>query len=193
MKLYIYAKNDTCISSFDEVVESLKENVTEITTIVENRRSFREYDAILNEIEMVDIIAINDINDLGNNNDEIANRLKEYINDNKYLVVSNVPSTYVYGVNQPLNKAVLSTVLQTLMIADSKVLPMKKKPSVGRNKMDFPANWGELYDKWEKHEITSKSFLEMSGLKKATFYNMITEYRELKKINDDYINRYRKA
>lgn len=35
----------------------------------------------------------------------------------------------------------------------------------------------ELYELWSTEKISSREFLQRSGLKKATFYNMITECR----------------
>ncbi len=193
MNLFLYAKNDTKLSAFDEVVDLLKEKVDEIVTIVENRRSFREYDITVNSLSEADIIVLSDINDIGNNSVDILNRLDWFVQMDRLLVISNIPSTFMYGVEQPMNKAVLGTLMQSLIANNSKIVQMTKKSSVGRSKIEFPDNWGELYEQWECHEISSKEFLEQSGLKKATFYNMITEYRELKKINDEYIKRYQKA
>ena len=59
--------------------------------------------------------------------------------------------------------------------------------------MAFPDGWDELYEKWEKQEISSKEFMEQSGLKKATFYNMLTEYKAMLKEQNDYLKRYANA
>ena len=37
------------------------------------------------------------------------------------------------------------------------------------------------------NEIRSKQFIEMSGLKKATFYNLLTEYKEIQNRNKQYL------
>ena len=59
------------------------------------------------------------------------------------------------------------------------------------NKCGFPDNWEELYTKWVGKEITSKEFCEKSGLKKATFYNMIIYYKEVLEANEKYFERYK--
>ena len=45
----------------------------------------------------------------------------------------------------------------------------------------------------EKYEITSAEFIEKTGLKKATFYNMLAEYNIMLKEQDRYIKKYSKA
>ena len=65
--------------------------------------------------------------------------------------------------------------------------PFVRQPGAGRPRLDFPDGWTELYDKWEKESISSKAFLEASGLKKATFYNKLADYRELREFNIRYL------
>ena len=52
-------------------------------------------------------------------------------------------------------------------------------------------NWDELYEKWTNGEISSKKFIELSGLKKATFYNLLTEYKEIQSANAQYLKQYK--
>ena len=61
---------------------------------------------------------------------------------------------------------------------------------IGRNKIVFPDTWDELYALWERHEISSKEFIEKSGLKKATFYNLLAEYKETIKEKNKYLKKY---
>ena len=56
--------------------------------------------------------------------------------------------------------------------------------------MAFPEGWDEMYEEWEKKKISSKTFMEKSGLKKATFYNLLTEYKDILKEQNDYLKRF---
>lgn len=56
--------------------------------------------------------------------------------------------------------------------------------------MAFPDGWDKLYEKWKNRTISSKEFMEQSGLKKATFYNMLTEYRTMLEEQNDYLKKY---
>lgn len=49
----------------------------------------------------------------------------------------------------------------------------------GRKKINYPSNWEEVYNKWKHREIKSKEAMELTGLKKATFYNLLNKYEEI--------------
>lgn len=160
---------------------------------MENKRSFRELDAIKNKCQCNGIVIVGSLSSLGINDNEIAIQLGWFINKPVILVICNIPSTYEYGFSQPMNKAVLSAILQTA-IGHSKnivTIPQDRKSNAGRHKTGFPSNWDDLYNKWTNKEISSKDFIKQTGLKKATFYNLLTEYKEIQQINAEYIKKYR--
>ena len=96
-------------------------------------------------------------------------------------------ATYEFGLEPVLNKAVISAVIQGLRMGQADGRPFVRQPGAGRSRLDFPDGWAELYDKWEKGRLSSKAFLEASGLKKATFYNKLADYRELREFNLRYL------
>lgn len=48
----------------------------------------------------------------------------------------------------------------------------------GRPSIDYPDNWKEVYDKWKVREITAIKAMELTGLKKNSFYNLVKKYEE---------------
>jgi len=46
----------------------------------------------------------------------------------------------------------------------------------GRKKVDFPSNWDDVYPKWKNREIKGNEAMELMGLKRNTFYNLVKEY-----------------
>lgn len=46
----------------------------------------------------------------------------------------------------------------------------------GRNKIDFPSNWDEIYPKWKVRELTATKAMELLELKRNTFYKLVQEY-----------------
>ncbi len=191
--MYIYTKTTEDISIFEDIMEIIHKKDLEICVSVEHMRSFQELEKIKNEMINDDILIIGSLKSLGINEKDIANSLKYFIEKGKCLVVSNMESTYKYGVSQPMNKAILSTILDSVLLNNKNIieLPRNRKINSGRNKIDFPNNWEELYENWENNDISSKEFLDKSGLKKATFYNMITEYKEILKANETFVKKYR--
>ena len=55
----------------------------------------------------------------------------------------------------------------------------------GRPLTPYPENWNELYDKWSRKEISATIFLEKTGLKKGTFYNLLKRFKHELKIKDE--------
>ena len=193
MSLYIYSKTTEDISIFEDIMQIIQKKDLKIFVIIEHMRSFYELEKIKNEMIDDDILIIGSLKSLGINEADIANNLEYFIKNRKYLVISNIESTYEYGVSQPMNKAVLNAILDSVIINNKKIISLSRnrKFNVGRSRIDFPDNWEELYEKWNKDEISSKEFLDKSGLKKATFYNMISEYKEILKINNAFVKKYR--
>lgn len=48
----------------------------------------------------------------------------------------------------------------------------------GRPSVDYPDNWKEVYDQWKVRKITAVTAMELTGLKKNSFYNLIKKYEE---------------
>lgn len=48
----------------------------------------------------------------------------------------------------------------------------------GRPTATYPANWGEVYTKWQNGEITATKGMELTGLKRNTFYKLAKQYKE---------------
>ena len=198
MSIYIYAKTTESTNQFDNIINQILDDEQysnpEIFISIENRRSFRELESIKLECSSDDIIVISDISVLGINDAEVANQLEFFKTKSVILIIKNIPSTYEYGIGQPMNQAVLSTLLLSVLSSNKKIKQIsfdkQQKSNAGRNRIEFPDNWDELYEEWQNKKISSKEFIQETGLKKATFYNMMAEYKEIQRINNEYIKRY---
>ena len=49
---------------------------------------------------------------------------------------------------------------------------------LGRPKADFPENWQNTYNEWKSGSITAVQAMELLGLKKTTFYNLVKQYEK---------------
>lgn len=191
MNIQIYAKLHERISDFNDVLGVIRSDRDNVCITIENQRAFRKLEQMMDKYKD-SVFVISSLMSLGTNDADIATKLSWFIEHRVGLAICEIPSTYEYGVGQPLNQAVLSTVLQSVLIGNKKlVVTTFKKSSVGRSKLPFPDNWDSLYAEWKAGKITSKEFMEQAGLKKASFYNLMTEYREIQKENEEYIKRYK--
>lgn len=192
MTIYVYGKSTENVKSFSSIIQSIKSEDSEIFVTIENRRCFRELENIKRNIKHGDIVIVKATSSLGLNDTDVYEQLNWFIANSMLMVICDFPATYEYGVTQPMNKAVLDAVVQSLA-KEKNIVPLSKRSNSGRSRLAFPDEWDELYDLWEKKEISSKEFLTRSGLKKATFYNMITEYKILKDVNSGFISELKKA
>lgn len=191
MVIHLYAKRHEPLSLFDSVIDVIKREGDEIYITTESKRSFRELEDIKkNRGETIYVIS--SLNSLGLNEADVSTQLSWFIDAAAKLVICDISSTYEFGVSQPMNQAILSTLLQAILSGNKNIITVSfKRSNSGRSKLPFPENWDELYEKWSKGEITSKQFIDMSGLKKATFYNLVTEYKEIQTANAQYLKRYK--
>jgi len=191
VNIYLYGKITESLECFEAPVRLVHEQADGIYIRTEVKRVFRELDQIQKDMMPDDICMVCDASSLGMNDTQIANRLQWFSDHCQLLVLCSMPQTYEYGISQPINRAILQTIIQSLLMKDKKVVPVgRRKPGAGRSRVDFPDDWPQLYEKWEQKEISSKEFLARSGLKKATFYNLITEYRKIMELNQYYSEKY---
>lgn len=193
MSIYIYIKNTDNIDSFKDVIDVVRQDCDDIFSITESRRSFRELDKLKRSISTTDIVVIYDSVSLGLNEADISNELNWFIENSICLVICNIESTYCFGVYQPMNKAILTTLLQSILSNNKNIVKFQdnRRKNSGRNKIMYPDNWDELYELWINKDITSREFLDRSGLKKATFYNLITDYKEMQKDLESFKKQYK--
>lgn len=188
--LYLYAKTDIDLSVFDDIILQLNNKYMELDITIENRRSFRDLDKLLQRLNKNDVLLINDLSDIGLKQTDLIKYLDYIIYHNIILIIQNINTTHDDNID--INKAVLLT-LKQYIVSNNNIINFSNKSSVGRSKIIFPDNWEDLYNSWINHEITSKEFINKSGLKKATFYNLLGEYKHIQELNLEYINKYRLA
>lgn len=49
---------------------------------------------------------------------------------------------------------------------------------VGRQEIEYPENWNEVYNAWKSGEITAVEAMKRTNTKKTTFYKLAKEYSE---------------
>ena len=118
------------------------------------------------------------LSNLGNTIGDIRNELGMLLKRGIVLLVVEFPTMNTYR-SKKQSTVLLSllnevyTGLQGVQINDIPMHPLK----AGRKKAIYPEGWEELYSEWKRKNITTTEFLRKSGLKKATFYNLLGEYR----------------
>lgn len=121
-------------------------------------------------------------------------RIEIRVSELEYKIIQKKAEMLDTGISEYIRQAAVNKKVNGFKVADLN-LPEEQckgqlrfedvlfKEHVGRNRLPFPDNWEELYEKWEKKELSSKEFIEQAGVKRATFFNMITEYKEMQDSN----------
>lgn len=129
-------------------------------------------------------LTIDSLTSLGKNNRELYNELV-------WFDVHNIP-LHILDIHMSTENPIVTTKILLdafAALSEREVKNMKEGQLVGiekakkqgthmgRARIDYPDNWNSLYSKWSAKEITSKEFLQQSGLKKGTFYNLLKQYQ----------------
>ncbi|NFE85862.1 recombinase family protein [Clostridium botulinum] len=61
---------------------------------------------------------------------------------------------------------------------NGKKISMKTNRVIGRPSLEYPSNWKETYDNWKCGEITAVKAMELTGLKKTSFYKLVKQYEK---------------
>ena len=59
---------------------------------------------------------------------------------------------------------------------DGKKIGKTGRPT-GRPKATYPTNWTQVFTQWQNKEITATKAMELTGLKRNTFYKLVKEYK----------------
>lgn len=178
MAIYIYTKQNDDIKALKNILHYLDETLNYVI-ITESVRSFNEYNLLKKRLSQGDTLIVTSIFTLAPMQSLISSELSFFLKNNIFLLIYDFPTTYKNGLSLEINRAVLQTIHIFASNERISLLALDKNYSVGRNKLVFPQNWAILYEQWKNKEITSKEFISGSGLKKATFYNMLSEYEAL--------------
>ncbi len=194
--IYLYAKQEDRIEELQYVLQSIGVfyKHREIYISREPRRSFAELEKLKDVLQEDDVCIITNPASLGLNEAEVVTQLDWFIKKPRILLIYDFKTTYIWGVSEPLNQAILQTIQQSVLAQAGKrivKMPENRKSNAGRSRIEFPENWAELYEQWENGKIASKDFLEKTGLKRATFYNLITEYRQMMEENNKFFDTFK--
>lgn len=194
--IYLYAKQTDRVEELQYVLQHIDTFYKHGDVYIsrEPRRSFSELEKVKEAMRENDICIITNPASLGLNGKDVVSQLEWFVRKPRILLMYDFNTTYLWGVSEPLNQAILQTIQQSVLEQDGKRIiktPENRKSNSGRSRIEFPDNWAELYELWEKKEITSVEFLEKSGLKRATFYNMIKQYQQMQEENRSVSDKYK--
>ena len=152
------------------------------------------FQSLMKKLKSGDLIYILSIDRLGRNYEEILKFWRILTKErNVDIAVIDMPLLDTRNGRDLMGTFIADLVLQILsFVAHSERDSIRKRQSegiaaakargvrFGRPIIKPPENFGKVVKQWERRKLTFSEALEQTGLKQATFYNRLREYRNRK-------------
>jgi len=190
-RTYYYARVSSKEQNLDRQIEAFKALGADERNIVSdkdsginlNRNGYLALrDTILRE---GDTLVIKSLDRLSRNKADIKNELKYYSDKGIRVKILDLPTTMI-DINEgqeyilDLVNNILIEVIGTFAEHERKVIRERQAEGIasakqkgvrfGRGKIQKPNNWDEVFSDWKAGRITAKKAMELTGLKRTTFY-----------------------
>jgi DNA invertase Pin-like site-specific DNA recombinase/ribosomal protein L40E len=184
--------------NLDRQIEALKPYVTEEKYIYSDKASGKDmkregFQNMLKAMREGDTLYIKSIDRLGRNKAQIKQYLEQFKNEGIRVKIIDLPTTMEdvpagqEWVIDMINNIIIEVYTSMAQQERENILQRQKEgiasakakgKHLGRPPVDLPKEWDNLYKKWKAKKITAVAFMEMVGMKKATFYNKVKEYEK---------------
>jgi len=195
-KIYGYARVSTKEQNADRQVIALKEQGIEERDIIIDKESGKDLDragyiSLKNTLlRNGDTLIIKSLDRLSRNKADIKQEL-EYFNKNGIrLKVLDLPTTmidYADGQEWVLEMVnnILIEVLGTIAEQERQAIRQRQAEGItaakdrgayrGRKEIEKPQNWNEVIAEWQSGNITATKAIELTGVKRTTFYKLVND------------------
>ena len=193
-RTYYYARVSTREQNLDRQLaafRSLGASEREIITDKESGKDLERkgYQALKSTIlRSGDTLVINSLDRLSRNKQDIHNELQFFKDNGIRLKVIDLPTTMMdlpegqEWVFEMVNN-ILIEVLGTIAQQERTTIRQRQREGIeaarskgkhlGRPPLQTPENWNEVYAQWQGGKITAKRAMELTGLKRSSFYRLV--------------------
>ena len=199
MKTYAYVRVSTADQCKDRQILSMQELKIPPENIYTDKQPGKDFDrpaysALVRKLRCGDLLYIKSIDRLGRNYAEIQNQWRILTKEKGIdIAVIDMPLLDTRRHKDLLGTFISDLVLQVLSFAsENERLAIRQRQAEGiaaarKRGVHFgrpikkpPENFGALVRQWERRNLPLSVVLERTGLKEATFYNRLREYRAAK-------------
>ncbi|MDY3361213.1 MAG: recombinase family protein [Clostridium celatum] len=154
------------------------------------------YQTLKKVLRAGDTLIIKELDRLGRNKEEVKRELNYFKTNNIRVKILNIPTTlmdlpegneWVMDMVNNILIEVLGAIAQEERVkirqrqAEGIAAAKAKGKHLGRPKVEYPKNWSNVYTSWKDEKITAKVAMELTGLKRTTFYALVKKYEEMVK------------
>jgi len=195
-RIFGYVRVSTKEQHTDRQIDELKKYVPDPSNIIVDKASGKDFDRpnykSIRQLSIKgDIIYIKSLDRLGRNKEKIKDELKYFKDKGVQVKILNIPTTMQdLGQYGPMQQAILDMVNNILIevlgtMAEQERKNIKRNQAegiasakargkhLGRPSAAYPDNWQAVYDEWKAEKITAKKAMELTGLKRTTFYSLV--------------------
>lgn len=199
-RIFGYVRVSTKEQHPERQIDELKKYVSEDNIFVDKAsgKDFNrpKYQAIRQLLTKGDTLYVKSLDRLGRNKDGIKEELKYFKDKGVQVKILNIPTTtqdlsqYDDSMQASIFEMVnniLIEVLGTIADQERKTIKERQKEGIasakargkhlGRPSATYPDNWKDVYKQWQDSKITAKTAMELTGLKRTTFYHLAKEYK----------------
>ena len=193
-RTFYYARVSSTDQNLDRQLESFKAMGATERDIITDKKSGKDlerpgYAALKNTLlRSGDTLVIKSLDRLSRSKADIKNELQYFKDNNIRLKVLDLPTTMVeFSAGQEWILDMVNNILIEVLgsIAEQERLTTRHRQAegiavakakgthFGRPKTPKPNNWDKVISSWKAGEITAVKAMELTGLKKGTFYNFV--------------------
>lgn len=193
-KTFYYARVSTKDQNLDRQISAFKKLGAADREIVTDKESGRDLERIgyqalkTTMLRKGDTLVIKSLDRLSRNKADIKKELEYFKSNGIRLKVIDLPTTmmelpegqeWVFDMVNNILIEVLGTIAEqernTIRQRQAEGIKAAKDKGkkLGRPALEKPDNWDAVYTRWENGEITAKKAMQDTGLKRASFYNLV--------------------
>ena len=144
-----------------------------------------------------DVLIVTELDRLGRNKSDTLKELQYFRDKNIRVMILEIPTTTqdLSSLDNSMAKMIMETINNMLIelyatMAQAEIEKKEKRQAegilakrargewddYGRPKAQKPSNWDNVISSWRKGEITAVKAMELTNVKKTTFYKLVKQY-----------------
>ena len=193
-RTYYYARVSSKEQNLDRQIAAFRTLGATDREIITDKESGKDlervgYQALKNTIlRRGDTLVVKSLDRLSRNKADIHNELRYFKENGIRMKVIDLPTTmmdlpegqeWVFDMVNNILIEVLGTIAEqereTIRKRQAEGIEAAKAKGkkFGRPALSYPTNWDEIYASWQAGEITAKTAMEMTGMKRTSFYKLV--------------------
>jgi len=179
---YIYKKTSENTLKIVEFLRMYEFSAQNCHSFIDSNRDFINYKKMKEQVKAErGIVIVNSLHSIAYSKESVLEELEWFKSNRIELIILDMPSTWIVGVPEKNLQSVKVLIDVFLILKNYNNFEFQNPDFVdgGRKKIKFPANWESLYKLYEVKQISASEFQQKSGLKRATFFNLLSEYKDL--------------